>query len=510
MFEWVSLTCCLFIWITPTRSIPGDVVVKTLAGRHGNDLDFSVHQRIVRDGSIRSRIFAIEKKIVEPWKPRRYWKLPTATDPLHRRVVLVYNRHHRDHADASYELMLIRDREKARKEREERLRKRAEKEEEEAASRRASAGSMSQMNDSMFDDDTAMIAEYNPESSASDMAAAMRAAREGIVPIAQAEANLEGEEEDEEDYIDEEEEEEEEEEGYGRRDEMDYSADVGEYNVQGHGKGNTKERRIEDARREWANVDNVGDDTANKENDIEEQQEDDWAREFIWSTDERIVSRFEAVSIVTLRTITDGDILLTSHGIYFRPSGKELDVMTKESVGKESAHDDQEDEENEGVLGSNKRWRLSRLREVHGRRYMLRPSAIELFFVDMSNPLFINFQGVNVRDAFYLRIRSSRCIAPLMRSPKSLAPRTVFHRSNLTELWRQRRISNFDYIMQLNIMAGRSFNDIGQVRHARLCVEHLLCLKNVGACAPSRVLTEISLHLPFALHTVPRLSLDPC
>lgn len=136
--------------------------------------------------------------------------------------------------------------------------------------------------------------------------------------------------------------------------------------------------------------------------------------------------------------------------------------MTKESVGKESAHDDQEDEGKGGVLGSNKRWKLSRLREVHGRRYMLRPSAIELFFVDMSLSLFINFQPNVQRDAFYSKLRSSRCLVPLLRSPKTLAPRTVFHRSNLTELWRQRRISNFDYIMQLNIMAGRSFNDIGQ------------------------------------------------
>ena len=358
--------------------------------------------------------------------------------------------------------MLIRDREKAQRERKERLRKKAEKEEE-AASRRASAGSLSQTNASMFDDDSEMMDDYNPESSASDMAAAMRAAREGIVPIAQAEANLEAEEEDVEDvedYIDQEEEEEEE--GYGKGDELEYSADVGEDDVQGHGKADAKERRIEDARREWANADYVGDDSANKESDFKDLQEDEWAREFIWSKDERVVSRFEAVSVVTLQTITDGDILLTSHGIYFRPSGQELDVMTKESVGKGSAHDDQEDEDKGGTLGSNKRWRLSRLREVHGRRYMLRPSAIELFFVDMSNSLFINFQP-HVRDAFYSKIRS-RCLVPLLRSPKTLAPRTVFHRSNLTELWRQRRISNFDYIMQLNIMAGRSFNDIGQVR----------------------------------------------
>lgn len=245
----------------------GDVVVKTLAGRHGNDLNFSEHQRTVRDESIQSRIVAIEKKIVEPWKPLQYWKLPTATDPLHRRVVLVYNRHFRDHKDASYELMLIRDREKAQREREERLRKKAEKEEE-AAARRASAGSLSQTNASMFDDDSEMMGDYNPESSASDMAAAMRAAREGIVPIAQAEANLEAEEEDEEDYIDDEEEEEDEEEVYGEGDKMEYSADVGEDNLQGHGKADTKERRIEDARREWANVDYVGDDSANKESDF--------------------------------------------------------------------------------------------------------------------------------------------------------------------------------------------------------------------------------------------------
>ena len=152
--------------------------------------------------------------------------------------------------------------------------------------------------------------------------------------------------------------------------------------------------------------------------------------------------------------------------------------MTKESVGKESAHDDQEDEGKGGVLGSNKRWKLSRLREVHGRRYMLRPSAIELFFVDMSLSLFINFQPNVQRDAFYSKLRSSRCLVPLLRSPKTLAPRTVFHRSNLTELWRQRRISNFDYIMQLNIMAGRSFNDIGQVRPARLCVGSFIVIEN--------------------------------
>jgi hypothetical protein len=50
----------------------------------------------------------------------------------------------------------------------------------------------------------------------------------------------------------------------------------------------------------------------------------------------------------------------------------------------------------------------------------------------------------------------------MLWSPKSLNSRTVYRKSRLTELWKKRMISNFDYIMSLNRMAGRSFNDITQ------------------------------------------------
>jgi hypothetical protein len=50
----------------------------------------------------------------------------------------------------------------------------------------------------------------------------------------------------------------------------------------------------------------------------------------------------------------------------------------------------------------------------------------------------------------------------MLFSPKSLHPRTVFKKSKYTELWRKRKISNFEYLMALNKMAGRTFNDIAQ------------------------------------------------
>jgi hypothetical protein len=52
--------------------------------------------------------------------------------------------------------------------------------------------------------------------------------------------------------------------------------------------------------------------------------------------------------------------------------------------------------------------------------------------------------------------------APLLRVSKTLNPRAIFKKSKLTDLWRKRKISNFQYIMALNLIAGRTFNDITQ------------------------------------------------
>ncbi|XP_018645460.1 beige/beach protein-related [Schistosoma mansoni] len=103
-------------------------------------------------------------------------------------------------------------------------------------------------------------------------------------------------------------------------------------------------------------------------------------------------------------------------------------------------------------------WSLSKLREIHLRRYNLRRSAIEIFFENNSN-YFFNFE-TKIRNKFYSIIMSLRL--PRLVCNQGRNPRETLKLSGLTERWVNREISNFEYLMRLNTIAGRTFNDLGQ------------------------------------------------
>ena len=56
--------------------------------------------------------------------------------------------------------------------------------------------------------------------------------------------------------------------------------------------------------------------------------------------------------------------------------------------------------------------------------------------------------------------------APLLTRPcryrKLRSGPELLRRSGLTERWRRRQLSNFEYLMQLNTLAGRTYNDLNQ------------------------------------------------
>nr|XP_019579571.1 PREDICTED: neurobeachin-like protein 2 isoform X4 [Rhinolophus sinicus] len=168
--------------------------------------------------------------------------------------------------------------------------------------------------------------------------------------------------------------------------------------------------------------------------------------------------------LVTVVAVVPGLLELTTQHIYFYDCSTER-VETEEGIG----HDF--------------RRPLAQLREVHLRRFNLRRSALELFFIDQAN-YFLNFPckvggtaasspcqvprpqpcpippHTQIRNQVYkwlLRLRP-----PTQGYLSSRSPQEMLRASGLTQKWVQREISNFEYLMQLNTIAGRTYNDLSQ------------------------------------------------
>ncbi|KAK3721190.1 hypothetical protein RRG08_044202 [Elysia crispata] len=109
--------------------------------------------------------------------------------------------------------------------------------------------------------------------------------------------------------------------------------------------------------------------------------------------------------------------------------------------------------------GEDFKWSLSRLREIHFRRYNLRRTALEMFFIDQTN-YFINFPDKTLRNKIYSSILSLRPPNLIYKGQRSSGD--LLRASGLTQKWVNREISNFEYLMQLNTIAGRSYNDLSQ------------------------------------------------
>ncbi|KAL5792543.1 hypothetical protein ACOSP7_001137 [Xanthoceras sorbifolium] len=106
-------------------------------------------------------------------------------------------------------------------------------------------------------------------------------------------------------------------------------------------------------------------------------------------------------------------------------------------------------------------WSMSSLHQIYSRRYLLRRSALELFMVDRSN-FFFDFASTEGRRNAYRAIVQAR---PPHLNNIYLAtqrPEQLLKRTQLMERWARWEISNFEYLMALNTLAGRSYNDITQ------------------------------------------------
>jgi len=176
---------------------------------------------------------------------------------------------------------------------------------------------------------------------------------------------------------------------------------------------------------------------------VVEKQPPPWVLAFsTWSNDEKIQHTFEAMRI-ELEIVILGDLILSNKNVFFHP---------KKAIGGLS---------DSSKSFKDKRWHLDRLIEAYGRRYLLQNCGIELFFADVPE-VFFAFKSTSDLQRFFRSLRRQH--TPLMPTSisRSLNPQYVLQHSPWTDLWRRRLISNFEYLMRLNLIAGRSYNDITQ------------------------------------------------
>eukprot|EP00934_Nitzschia_sp_Nitz4_P008655 Nitzschia sp. Nitz4//scaffold12_size214221//49825//58278//NITZ4_001488-RA/size214221-processed-gene-0.150-mRNA-1//-1//CDS//3329534984//8645//frame0 len=125
------------------------------------------------------------------------------------------------------------------------------------------------------------------------------------------------------------------------------------------------------------------------------------------------------------------------------------------------------------------RWNLSELSHVYLRRYRLRDSSVEMFFIPSggtsfggyglyspSTSLFLDFgpgyDGNTRRDEAAFAIMKRAPPQAIKQWPDRSAQFLHEQLSRLTLGWVEGRITNFDYLLHLNMLAGRSYNDTCQ------------------------------------------------
>ncbi|CAL0329601.1 unnamed protein product [Lupinus luteus] len=166
--------------------------------------------------------------------------------------------------------------------------------------------------------------------------------------------------------------------------------------------------------------------------------------------DERIVLELPSSMVQALKVV-QGTFQVTSRRINFIVDNHEASTM-KDGLNFSYDIGDQE---------KDRSWLMSSLHQIYSRRYLLRRSALELFMLDRSN-FFFDFGSSEGRRNVYRAIVQAR---PPHLNNIYLAtqrPEQLLKRTQLMERWARWEISNFEYLMQLNTLAGRSYNDMTQ------------------------------------------------
>ncbi|XP_057613219.1 neurobeachin isoform X2 [Chionomys nivalis] len=151
--------------------------------------------------------------------------------------------------------------------------------------------------------------------------------------------------------------------------------------------------------------------------------------------------------------VAKGTLSITTTEIYFEVD--EDDAAFKKIDTKVLAY-------TEGLHG---KWMFSEIRAVFSRRYLLQNTALEVFMANRTSVMFNFPDQATVKKVVYSLPRvgvGTSYGLPQARRISLATPRQLYKSSNMTQRWQRREISNFEYLMFLNTIAGRTYNDLNQ------------------------------------------------
>ncbi|XP_063080462.1 lipopolysaccharide-responsive and beige-like anchor protein isoform X2 [Cavia porcellus] len=165
------------------------------------------------------------------------------------------------------------------------------------------------------------------------------------------------------------------------------------------------------------------------------------------------VSLSTPAQLVAPSVVVKGTLSVTSSELYFEVD--EEDPNFKKMDPKILAY-------TEGLHG---KWLFTEIRSIFSRRYLLQNTALEIFMANRVAVMFNFPDPATVKKVVnYLpRVGIGTSFGlPQTRRISLASPRQLFKASNMTQRWQHREISNFEYLMFLNTIAGRGYNDLNQ------------------------------------------------
>ncbi|XP_034441754.1 lipopolysaccharide-responsive and beige-like anchor protein isoform X7 [Hippoglossus hippoglossus] len=159
------------------------------------------------------------------------------------------------------------------------------------------------------------------------------------------------------------------------------------------------------------------------------------------------------VQLVAPAAVVKGTLSITASEVYFEveedePSFKAIDPKILAYT--------------EGLHG---KWLFTEIRAVFSRRYLLQNTALEIFMANRT-AVMLNFpDAATVKKVVHSLPRvgvGTNFGLPQTRRISLATPKQLFKASNMTQRWQRREISNFEYLIFLNTISGRTFNDLNQ------------------------------------------------